>query len=214
MSGERGDDARGGGVRIGGSATVGGDVVGRDKTSHYRLSRGRAEAPERVATGRTSDVSAVRVFISHSSADAQLAGRVANLLRSALGLKPMDIRCSSIDRYRLPAGADVDEQVRAEVREAEALVALISRASLESLYVAFELGARWGLGKSLIPLMAPGVSASELKGPLAGVNALSADSPTQLHQLVEDLGKVLGIAPDRPTSYQSDVDAIVSMLKA
>jgi len=127
-----------------------------------------------------------------------------------LGLGPSEIRCTSVDGYRLPGGADTDEQIRIEVDRAEVLVGIISTASLDSLYVAFELGARWGTGKCLIPLMAPGLSPSTIKGPLGGKNALRSDSAGQLQQLVADVGAQLGIAAFPAASYQSDLDAILS----
>jgi hypothetical protein len=61
----------------------------------------------------------------------------------------------SIDGYRLPGGADTDIQLRQEVHEADAFIGVISSHSISSLYVAFELGARWGAGRPLIPLITP-----------------------------------------------------------
>jgi hypothetical protein len=66
------------------------------------------------------------------------------------------------------------------------------------MYVLFELGARWGAGKNLIPLVAP---MSTLGGPLSGLNALRADVSAQLHQLVQDLGRQLSITPQSPAVF-------------
>jgi hypothetical protein len=150
----------------------------------------------------------IRLFISHSSVDASLAGLLVSLFRSAMNLAPNDIRCTSVDGSRLPGGADTDEEIRKELHHAEVVVGIISYASLESLYVAFELGARWGLGKSLIPVMAPGVSPSTIKGPLSGKNALRADSAGQLQQLVSEVAGNLALVPYSPASYQSALDAV------
>jgi hypothetical protein len=72
---------------------------------------------------------------------------------------------------------------------------------MRSKYVLIELGARWVLNKHLLPLLAPGTPASVLGGPLAGKNALQADSEAQLHQMVRELGRVLGINPESPDVY-------------
>lgn len=69
------------------------------------------------------------------------------------------------------------------------------------MYVLFELGARWGAGKNLIPLVANGVSMSILGGPLAGLNGLRADVGAQLHQLVTDLGEQLAVKPQSPAVF-------------
>lgn len=96
------------------------------------------------------------------------------------------IRCTSVDGHRLEGGADTDETVRNEIGSADAFVGILSDRSMRSKYVLIELGARWVLNKHLLPLVAPETPASVLGGPLAGKNALQADSEAQLHQLVRE----------------------------
>jgi len=151
----------------------------------------------------------IDVFISHSSHDQALAKQVVDLLRSALNLRADAIRCTSVDGYRLPVGVDSDERLREEVLGARSFVGILSSTSLASAYVLFELGARWGARKHLAPLLAPGMTAHALRGPIAGLNALSCESVAELHQLVHDLGNVLGIRPEAPQVYQSKIDAMV-----
>jgi hypothetical protein len=139
------------------------------------------------------------VFISHASEDAKLAGRLAHLI--SIALPGATILCTSVDGYRLPAGSNVDDQLRKEVHDSMAFIGIVSRASLRSMYVLFELGARWGAGKSLIPLVAHGVPTSMVGAPLSALNALRADSTGQLQQLVSDLAIQLGITPQNPAVF-------------
>lgn len=155
----------------------------------------------------------IRLFISHSAADRDLVERLLELIRSALGLPAPQIRCTSIDGYRLPVGAKTDERLRQEVHEADAFVGIISSRSLHSLYVAFELGARWGAGLSLFPVLAPGTDPSVLGGPLAGLNALSAASRPQLHQLISDLANALGIKSEEPAVYERHLEGVLQLTK-
>lgn len=151
----------------------------------------------------------IRLFISHASADAELAGRLVDLFRSSLNLPASAIRCTSVDGYRLPGGADTDDQLRREVvDEAEVFVGIVSGTSMRSVYVLFELGARWAVRKHLVPLLAPGAPVGLLGGPLAGLTALRADNVAQLYQLVAEIGDVLSIPPESPASYQSVVERI------
>lgn len=151
----------------------------------------------------------IAVFVSHSSQDSALAEQLVDLLRAALNIRASEIRCTSVNGYRLPVGAHSDEQLRQEVFEARAFLGILSPSSLVSAYVLFELGARWGAKKHLAPLLAPGLTSHALKGPIAGLNALSCESASQLHQLVQDLGKLLDIAPEAPQAYQTKIDALM-----
>ena len=106
----------------------------------------------------------IKVFVSHSSDDTELAALVVQLLSTELGLRSQHIRCTSVDGYRLPGGADADEQLRDEALAAECLIGVLSPQSLASTYVLFELGARWGARRHLIPLLAPGIKPDSSRG--------------------------------------------------
>jgi hypothetical protein len=152
------------------------------------------------------------LFISHCSDDVELAGRLVALFRVALNLPSSAIRCSSVDGYRLPGGANTDEQLRREVHDAEAFVGIVSTASVRSLYVLFELGARWGARRHLIPLLAPGTATSVLGGPLAGLNALSAGSVSQLHQLLSELAVALSLGLESAAAYHDQLQAVAALV--
>jgi hypothetical protein len=141
------------------------------------------------------------VFISHTSADSDLAEHLIHLLQQGLRLADETIRCTSVDGYRLPAGASTDETLRREVRESKVFIGLITPASMKSAYVLFELGARWGAEMHFAPLLARGADAKLLRGPLSGFNALSAESEDQMHQLLEEVGKSLQVKRQSPASY-------------
>ena len=151
----------------------------------------------------------MRVFISHSSRDVDLAEAVVNLLRNALNLQADDIRCTSVDGHRLPGGVSTDEQLRLEVHDAELVVGLITPSSLRSAYVAFELGARWGAGKRMLPLLARGTSPDDLEGPLSAINALDCSRDPQVYQFLEDASEVLKCDLGRTSSFIQAVNAFV-----
>lgn len=158
------------------------------------------EADKDQPSEATKQVTAVPVFISHSNEDAALAEALIELLKSALGLVPSQIRCSSVDGYRLPVGVNTESKLREEVNAARVVVGLITPSSLASCFVMFELGARWGANLFLAPLLA-GVKPGEMSGPLALLNALSASSEAQLHQLLEDVARALDLRLQNTASY-------------
>jgi len=152
----------------------------------------------------------IKLFISHSSKDQKLVEKLIELIKNALRLPSNEIRCTTIDGHRLPGGANTNEQLKCEVSNTKTFIGLISFSAIDSMYVLFELGARWGADKHLLPLLAPGVSSDILKSPLSGLNALSCSSASQLHQLVNDLAKELEIEPEAPQAYQRYIDEILA----
>lgn len=153
------------------------------------------------------------IFISHSSKDADLALALIDLLKAGLTLTADQIRCSSVDGYRLPVGVNSEGKLREEVNAAKVVVGLITRSGLTSYYVMFELGARWGADLFLAPLLA-GVKASDLSGPLSLLNALSANNDAQLHQLLEDIARHLGLSVQPPASYIRNIAAVKALADA
>lgn len=153
------------------------------------------------------------IFISHSSKDTDLALALIDLLKGGLALAATQIRCSSVDGHRLPIGVNTQDKLREEVNAAKVVVGLITPHSLTSYYVMFELGARWGANLFLAPLVA-GVKAGDLSGPLSLLNALSADSDAQLHQLLEDIAHHLGLQVQPAASYIRNVTAVKALADA
>lgn len=150
------------------------------------------------------------IFISHSSQDAEIVKLLIELIRSALNLSADKIRCTSISGYKLPAGASTDDQLRAEIFDSKVFIGVISPNSINSVYVAFELGARWGNKLPLFPLITNKMGAQLLKGPLKSINALNSCIRADLFQLINDLGKVLGKTPEFPSVYEGKLEELLT----
>lgn len=155
-------------------------------------------------------VNGLDIFISHSSRDAELAKALVELFRGALTLPAKGIRCTSVSGYKLPAGADTNEQLRRETVSAKVLVGLITEVSIESAYVLFELGARWGAKKYLASLLGAGRGSEILAGPLSGINALTC-SREDLFQLVNEIAAELQLTAESPEVYSHLVDRVVEV---
>ena len=165
----------------------------------------------------------VDIFISHSSADAKVAKALIDLLRDAFNIEPARIRCTSVPGYKLEAGAHTETQLRQEIQQSRVFIGLLSEISLDSAYVLFELGARWGMMQSnyyggmgmsgmknkIFPLLAAGASGSIIRGPLKAYNALSCEKAADLHQLVAEIGKELGQSPGSAAAYQDKLETVI-----
>ena len=156
----------------------------------------------------------IRIFLSHSSADTELAAAIIDLLRDAFSLPPNQIRCTSVDGYRLPSGANTNEQLRSEILDSETFVALLTKASIASTYVLFELGARWGAGRHWSLLLGGGLRGADLREPLKAHNALDAASEAQIDQFLIELGASLGIHLTTRAAWGSKVRRVASLAAA
>lgn len=150
------------------------------------------------------------LFISHSARDAAIAKALITLFEKSLKISARRIRCTSVDGYRLPVGADTNDVLRTEVFGAKIFIALLTPNSLSSPYVLFELGARWGARRPLFPVLAGGAMPVDLNAPLNALNALSASVPDQVRQLVEDASAALSERLEPISSFSAEVDGVVA----
>ena len=155
----------------------------------------------------------MQIFISHSSNDHGIAKALIDLLQKSLNLSSDEIRCTSLDGYRMRSGVQIDETLRSEVHDCVLLIGLITPSSINSAYVIFELGARWGAEKPLIPLLASGITPDHLEGPLKGINALDAREDGQVHQLVEEAAHQLNLELGRPSTYAAAISELARISK-
>lgn len=159
-------------------------------------------------TNQNHEIS-IRVFISHSSTDKHIAESFVNLLRDALRLPANDIRCTSVANYKLPAGTQSDMQLRQEVHQAETFLALLSPTSIQSTYVMFELGARWGSERYFAPVRVAGLQTDALKPPLQGINAIDGTDDIEIHLLMSALSKKLYLPLERPENYATALNKFI-----
>jgi hypothetical protein len=163
-----------------------------------------SEAKSKVQSNTT-----VRVFISHSSADATIAEALADLIRQALQIDPIAIRCTSITDYALRYGDNAPEVLRQEIRSADVLIGIISPLSVESTWVLFELGARWGQNAYLVPALVGGTTTALIPPPISNLHAVRCESDRELIKLIEELAGRLLITNPLTSKYKRSVDELV-----
>ena len=111
-----------------------------------------------------------KVFVSHSSNDTELVKALVDLLEKAFTLVEGDIRCTSLPGYGLESGAHTSTTLQQELRESQVVLGMLSQNGRYSEWVLFELGAAWGMGKRVIPMLFD-IDYKDLPGPLAEQNA-------------------------------------------
>jgi hypothetical protein len=133
------------------------DEIDRALQAHSAALRSEAER-----------VSWPKIFISHRHKDQEIARALTEALQTAFDIRPRDIRCTSVQPYRLPFGKNTGERLRDEISHAKAVLGILAPDTSQSSYVMFELGAAWGSRRLVEALCGP--------GPGRGVRASGAPS--------------------------------------
>ncbi len=151
-----------------------------------------------------------KIFISHSSADEELASALVDCLFSSIVLEDEDVRCTSVPGHKLPVGAETATVIRDELDESAVVIGLITRNAVSSSWVLFELGATWGANKNLLPLVADEVAFSELPGPLTGHHAAKLSDKSDVTQFVEEITKLVGAQSRTQSKIAIAVEKLVA----
>lgn len=151
----------------------------------------------------------IDVFISHAAVDEKLAEALAVLLSNAFAT--VNVRCTSVDGFRLEGGTEVDNRLRQEVYGSKVFVGLLTPGSVTSTWVLFELGARWGTRRLMIPLIANGLTPRDLGGPLQNRSALTCSSRAQLYQLIDEIASALGRQTSKNQNIERFLDDVVQL---
>jgi hypothetical protein len=171
------------------------------------------QAPERPVKSKQPTIMkrqfSLDLFISHSSKDESIAEALIEFLRAALAIPHERVRCTSVAGYKLSAGVPTELELRREIHESRCFIGLITPNSLQSSFVLFELGARWGSDARLIPVLAARQKPSELRPPLSNLNALSCEKIQDMHQLVHELAHELGKRVPLPASYDNQLNVLL-----
>lgn len=99
----------------------------------------------------------IRLFISHSHKDEDLAKKLVDVITFGLEVPRGAMRCTSVPGYQLDLGTMGSEALRRELGSAACVIAILTPNSLAADWVLFELGAAWANAKMAVPLLAGGL---------------------------------------------------------
>ena len=176
---------------------------------HDFLERQRSHSNKELNAGMTKiDID---IFVSHSKHDQALAKAIVELLIEALKIPRTRIRCTSVVGHQLRGGMSIEKKLRQEINASRIFLGILTADSLASVYVMFELGARWGIDKYWYLLKAKGAAVDDLKGPLPSYHVPDASSATDVAQMIEDIGKELAAVPQDFAAFQDKIATVVKL---
>lgn len=159
-------------------------------SDHLKL----AQRDHRRRMPKGGGVSQIKLFISHSSADKPLAEAFSTLVMASFeGLREQEIRCTSVGGHKLATGAHSSTTLKADLANASEVVGILTKASLASSYVLFELGAAWGREASVRTLLGPDATHADLRAPLSELNVTRLTERGDVLTLLDELAEGLKI---------------------
>lgn len=154
----------------------------------------------------------IRLFISHSSSDKDIVVKLIYLIEKAYPELAGKIRCTSAEGYKLEIGDNIAEKLRSEVIESDVFIGVITAKSINSFYMTFELGARWGSQKCFLPIVCDKDESKILKEPLLGINVGIMTNESAVYDLLETLGNNLHLKMQKISVFNSLVSDFVTAI--
>lgn len=140
-----------------------------------------------------------RLFISHASADKDLADALADLLRLGTDLPSDRIICTSLDGMGIPTGTEnYLEFLRAEISDAGLVLPLLTPAFFDSEVCLIEIGAMWGLGQPSFPIIVPPVDYARVERLLGKFQSGTISQKKGLAELRDRIVETFGMRHNTP----------------
>lgn len=135
-----------------------------------------------------------KIFVSHRHKDQAIAAALTDMIRTALNVRPTEIRCTSVQPYRLPFGKNTADRLRDEIGKAQVVLGILSPDTEQSTYVMFELGAAWSQQIFTCPLLVQGAEYRHIPGPIFDLAPAKLWESSDCHQLLDNLRAELGLS--------------------
>ncbi len=143
--------------------------------------------------------SKMKLFISHSSKDAEIITYLVDLL-SGIGIKDEKIIFTSSPEYGLPLGGNFLENLKTHLNSDPVVLFILSESFYESPICMCEMGAVWIRATAHIPILIPPFDFKELRGVFQHSNGLNINDKNQLNVLKTTLEEKFNIYPIIPIS--------------
>lgn len=151
-----------------------------------------------------------RIFISHPHKDQRLVEALVDVLNTTFEIQKNDLRCTSVNPYKLSVGESTPDRLKHELLNAEVIIGIVTPHTKSSNYVLFELGGAWIQNKVIFPLLGCGGSIEDIPDPLANRTALFLDQTSECYRLIDDLENVTSL--NRRRSVSAEVSDCVEQL--
>ena len=126
-----------------------------------------------------------KIFISHSTEDEKLIKIFVEFLMLGMGIEQKEVFCTSYSETLL-TGENFIDAIRQGMKDCEVTFLIITDNYLKSPFCLAEMGAAWGLGKKIIPLLLVSLDRVE-RTPLKGLQVRFLNREKDISAIYDEL---------------------------
>lgn len=152
-----------------------------------------------------------KIFISHSSKDKDMVIDFVDFLQKGMGFGRGDIFCTSYPNA-LPTGEEFIAKIKTELVGCEAAFLMITDNYLSSQFCMAELGAVWGLGKRIFPLLTVDIEKMN-RTPLLGMQMRLLNRKDHMEAVYDEFCKYGIISKPSVGEFNSSLTNFMQKLK-
>jgi hypothetical protein len=149
-----------------------------------------------------------KIFISHSSLDADIVGKLIELIE-AMGLPSDKIFCTSFEGYNIGLGEDFLQTIRDVLSKEVLVIFVLSKNFYESPISLCEMGATWVKTKEHIPVLVPPFEYKEIKGVIPYTQGMKVNEKGKLNSLKEKIESFFSLNAQNFSIWERKRDKIL-----
>ena len=143
------------------------------------------------------------LFISHISEETEVAGRLKGFLKKTFG-EDCEVFVSS-DYTSIPGGDIWFKKIVDALRSCRVVLVLLSKESLDAIWINFEAGVGLGAGAQVMPLVMKNLSKGEVGSPLSHLQVRALHDAEDVRGMIKDIQSHTGVGA---TEVDSNLFAI------
>jgi hypothetical protein len=166
----------------------------------------------------------IRLFVSHAHSDEEIAVALVDLIETAMVRvrerigddRDKDrILCTSHPdklEYGYSQDVDVSEYLRQHLEQSACVVAVLTPHSLSSQWCLFELGGAWARSKETYPLLAGGLTQSDMPAALQRTPGAQLNQPEELQRVLDHVRRVTKWRAQLGAPVEQKIDQLVEIV--
>jgi hypothetical protein len=134
---------------------------------------------------------AIKLFISHSVDDEELAQALISLLKVTFYFRDWEVRCTSLTGYEPSDEILTTGQLSQELRQAKLVIFILTPFNEESGWLRLELGLTWATHNDPVILLLAGLYFKNLPKDFPETSIVDVSDKDSIYEVLDQIGEIL-----------------------